>query len=71
MPYVDQFSSGSNVNIGANNGSSPNLNKKATTENRLNTSILSKSGLDTQNSDILNLIISNAKDAKISLNKLL
>jgi hypothetical protein len=66
LPYVDPFTGGSN------NGSSPTLNKKSNnSEAKLNTSILSKSGVDTLNSEIINLVISNTKDAKISLNKLL
>jgi len=69
LPYVDQISIGSNTNI-LNNGGSP-TNNRNNSEARLNSSILSKTGTDTPNSDIINLIISNTKDAKISLNKLL
>jgi hypothetical protein len=69
---VDQILTGSNTNIGGNNGNSPSLNKRNNnSEARLNTSILSKSGIDTLNSDIINLIISNTKDAKVGLNKLI
>lgn len=69
---ADQVTGKSNTNLDSNiNSNSPTLNKRNNSEIKLNTSILNKSSSDTANADIIGLIVSNTKDVKISLNKLI